>query len=110
MLVPLMTMRLIDLDAKAIAAWLAKVIKQAPTSAAKAFRFLRAFLTWCAKQDSYRAAVHADACQSDDVRKKVPSPQIKKNDSLRRAQIKPWFEAVRKIGNPLLLAICKACC
>ena len=45
-----------------------------------------------------------DACQSDDVRKKVPSPQIKKNDSLRRAQIKPWFEAVRKIGNPVIAA------
>lgn len=103
-LVPLMGMRLTDLDAKAIAAWLEKETAQAPTTAAQAFRALRAFLTWCAKQDAYSAAAHSDACQSDDVKKLVPSPRVKPNDSLRRAQIKPWFEAVRKIGNPVISA------
>ena len=44
------------------------------------------------------------ACQSDDVKKRVPSPQTKKNDSLRPGQIKPWFEAVQKIGNPVIAA------
>lgn len=101
-LVPLMKKRLIDLDAKTIAAWLDKETKQAPTSAAQAFRALRAFLTWCGKQETYSAAVHADACQSEAVKKKVPTPQTKKNDSLRKAQIRPWFEAVRKIGNPVI--------
>lgn len=103
-LVPLMDMRLADLDAKAIAAWLEKETAQAPTTAAQAFRALRAFLAWCAKQDAYSAAVHADACQAEDVKKKVPTPQTKKNDSLRRAQIKPWFDAVRKIQNPVINA------
>ena len=108
-LVPLMTMRLADLDAKAIsakviAAWLDKESKQAPTTAAQAFRALRAFLTWCAKHKTYSAAAHADACQSDEVKRKVPSVQTKKNDSLRRAQIKPWFEAMQKIGNPVISA------
>ena len=103
-LVPLMTMRLADVDAKAIAAWLDKKTKQAPTTAAQAFRALRAFLTWCAKHETYSAAVQAGACQSDDVKKRVPAPQTKKDDSLRRAQIKPWFEAVQKIGNPVIAA------
>jgi len=103
-LVPLMKMRLADVDAKAIAAWLDKEAKQAPTTAAQAFRALRAFLTWCAKHETYSAAVQAGACQSDEVKRKVPSVQVKKNDSLRRAQIKPWFEAVRKIGNPVIAA------
>jgi integrase len=103
-LVPLMTMRLADLDAKAISAWLEKEVAQAPTTAAQAFRALRAFLTWCAKQDAYSAIVHADACQSDNVKQKVPSPQTKKNDCLRRAQIKPWFDGVIKIGNPVISA------
>lgn len=103
-LVPLMTMRLADLDAKVIASWLDKESKQAPTTAAQAFRALRAFLTWCAKQDAYSAAAHSAACQSDDVKRKVPSVQVKKNDSLRRAQIRPWFEAVQKIGNPVISA------
>jgi len=35
------------------------------------------------------------------VKKKVPTPKTKKNDSLRRAQIAPWFKAVQKIGNPV---------
>ena len=103
-LVPLMTMRLADVDAKVIAAWLDKESKQAPTTAAQAFRALRAFLTWCAKHETYSAAVQAGACQSDDVKKRVPTPQTKENDSLRRAQIKPWFEAVQKIGNPVIAA------
>ena len=101
-LVPLMNMRLADLDTKVIAAWLDKESKQAPTTAAQAFRALRAFLTWCAKQDAYSAIVHAAACQTDEVKNKVPSVQTKKNDSLRRAQIRPWFEAVQKIGNPVI--------
>ena len=103
-LVPLMNMRLADLDAKIITAWLDKESKQAPTTAAQAFRALRAFLTWCAKQDAYSAITHAAACQTEAVKNKVPSVQTKKNDSLRRAQIRPWFEAVRKIGNPVISA------
>jgi integrase len=103
-LVPLMKMRLADVDAKVIASWLDKEAKQAPTTAAQAFRALRAFLTWCAKHETYSAAVQAGACQSDDVKRKVPTVKTKPNDSLRRAQIKPWFEAVQKIGNPVISA------
>ncbi len=103
-LVSLMTMRLIDLDEKAIAAWVEKESARAPTMTSHAFRFLRAFMTWCAKQDAYSAAVHADACQSDAVKNKVQKPQVKKNDSLRKAQLRPWFEEMRKIGNPVISA------
>jgi len=103
-LVPLMNMRLADVGAKVIAAWLDKESKQAPTTAAQAFRALRAFLTWCAKHETYSPAVQAGACQSDDVKRKVPTVKTKPNDSLRRAQIKPWFEAVQKIGNPVIAA------
>jgi len=103
-LLPLMSMRLADLDAKAISAWLEKESAQAPTTTAQAFRALRAFLTWCSKHEIYSVVAHSDACQSDNVKKKVPAPQVKKNDSLRRAQIKPWFEAVQRIGNPIICA------
>ena len=103
-LVPLMTLRLADLDENAVQAWFKKEVAQAPTSAAKAFRFLRAFLTWCGQKDAYSAAVHSDACETADIKKLVPSPKTKPNDSLRRAQIKPWFEYVRKIKNPVISA------
>ncbi len=103
-LYPLMNKRLIDLDSKAIELWLDKELTKAPTSTAKAFSALRAFLTWCIKNDEYSAAVHANACQADSVKKKVPASRTKENDSLRRAQIKPWFEAVKKISNPIISA------
>ena len=103
-LVPLMDMRLIDLDAKAIATWLEKEAAQAPAATALAFRHLRAFITWCAKNDKYKSVAHSDACQSEDVKKKVPSSKPKKNDSMRSAQIRPWFESVQKIGNPVIAA------
>ena len=93
-----------DLDTKAIAAWLEREAPKAPAATALAFRMLRAFLAWCAKQEEYKSAVHSDVCKSDDVKKKVPSPQTKKNDCLRRAQIRPWFEAVQKVGNPVIAA------
>jgi integrase len=103
-LFPLMGMRLIDLDAKTVKMWLEKETAQAPASAALAFRVLRAFFAWCAKQDEYKFIADSSACQSDEVKNKVQSPQTKKNDSLRRAQIPLWFNAVRKIGNPVISA------
>jgi integrase len=103
-LVPLMKMRLADISAEVVAAWLARETKQAPTATAQAFRALRAFLTWCAKHKLYGSAVQSGVCQSDDVKRKVPSVQVKKNDSLRRAQIAPWFDAVQRIGNPVISA------
>ena len=103
-LVPLMNMRLADIDIKTITAWLDKETKQAPTTAAQAFRALRAFMTWCAKHKTYSAAAQTGVCQSDDVKNRVPSPKIKKDDSLRKAQIKPWFKAVKKINNPVIAA------
>lgn len=103
-LYPLMAKRLADLDATVITEWLAVEIPKAPTSTAKAFSSLRAFLTWCTKHESYSAVTHANACQADAVKRKVPRPKVKANDSLRRAQIKPWFEAVSKINNPIIAA------
>jgi integrase len=103
-LVPLMNMRLAEVNAKVIAKWLDKEAKQAPASAALAFRALRAFLAWCAKHETYSAAIQAGACQSDEVKRKVPTVKTKPNDSLRRAQIKLWFESVQKIGNPVIAA------
>jgi integrase len=104
MLAPLMALRLAGLDENAVQEWFKKEVAQAPTSAAKAFRFLRTFLTWCGQKDAYSSAVHPDACETADIKKLVPSPKTKPNDSLRRAQIKPWFEAVRKIKNPVISA------
>lgn len=98
-LVPIMTMRLIDVTDKVVEQWLIKESANAPTSTAKAFSCLRAFITWCTKQDVYRDAVIPNACLADNVKKNVAPPRTRENDSLRRAQIKPWFESVGKLKN-----------
>jgi integrase len=103
-----MAMRLADIDAKIVVAWLEKETAHAPANTAKAFSVLRAFLTWCAKKDEYCLAMKFNPCLSDEVKKKVPLPQVKKNDSLRRAQIRPWFESVRRIGNPVIAGYLQA--
>lgn len=103
-LVSLLKMKLIDIDDKVISAWLDRETASAPTSTAKAFSTFRAFLNWCSKNDQYSQAVNPRAWQSDNVKKKVPSAKVKDNDSLRRAQIKPWFDAVKKINNPVISA------
>lgn len=103
-LVPLMGLRLVELNSAVVSAWLTKEVAHAPALAALAFRFLRAFVAWCATKEEYRHAVEPNLCQSPEVTKDVPSPKSKKNDCLRRAQIKPWFEAVQRINNPVIAA------
>lgn len=107
-LVPFMAMRLTDVDAKVVSAWLEKEASLAPATTAKAFSVLRAFLTWCTKKDEYRSAMKSNPCLSDEVKKKVPASKTKKNDSLRRAQICLWFESVRRIRNPVIAGYLQA--
>jgi len=104
MLAPFMAMRLKDITPAVIAEWLEKETSRAPTSAHHAFRAFRAFLTWCAKHPPYDAAIQAEVCYTDTVKSKVPTVKTKPNDSLRRAQIAPWFEEVRKINNQVISA------
>lgn len=42
------------------------------------------------------------------MKKRVPRPKTKKDDSLRKAQIKPWFESVKRIVNPVISSYLQA--
>lgn len=100
---PLLSVKLRDLDAKAVQAWLEPLAERTPTQAAQCFRALRAFVRWCAEHDDYRVAVHADACTSRAVREAVPRGRVK-DDCLQREQLRAWFEHVQRIGNPTISA------
>lgn len=104
MLVDLMAMRLIDITDKVIEAWIEKEAAQAPTSTSKAFTALRAFLTWCSRHNIYKHAIQPETWATDGIKNKLPANKTKPNDCLRRAQVKPWFDAVRKINNPVISA------
>lgn len=99
-LFPLLALTLEELDAAAVKAWLEPEAKRAPTQAAQAWRALRAFVTWCADHPEYKAATHRDASSRGIARDTLPKPKAKA-DSLQREMLKPWFEHVRKIPNPV---------
>jgi len=100
---PLLALPLRKIDAPTVRAFLKDDAAKRPTQAALAFRLLRAFLNWCADRPEYRGEVHVDACASKAVREKLPKRQAKR-DALEREMLRPWFEQVRALPNPVQAA------
>lgn len=95
---------LATIDSAAVEAWIERETKTRPTSAARGFRLLRAFINWCAKESAdYKAIVCADACAAKRVREKVAKPAAR-SDALQREQLAGWFAEARKDGNPVASA------
>lgn len=102
-LVPLLPLKLSDLDAEAVKAWLEPLAKRTPTQANKAYRFLRAFMAWCADSADYGSLTHQDACNRRMARDTLPKEKAK-DDCLQREQLDAWFDGVRRIKNPVIAA------
>ncbi len=94
----LLALRLSDLDADAVKAWLEPLAQRTPTQAAQTYRALRAFVAWCADRPEYRGIVHADACNRRMARDTLPKARAK-DDCLQREQLPLWFEHVRRLSN-----------
>jgi integrase len=102
-LAALMPLKLSDLTSDVIAAWLKREAAKRATSAAKAYRLLRAFVRWANDSPEYRGIIPVDACTTRDVRKVLPTSKPK-SDCLQREQLVAWFKAVRAIPNPVIAA------
>ncbi|QBY54438.1 tyrosine-type recombinase/integrase [Cupriavidus oxalaticus] len=100
-LYPLMELKLSGLTAKAVGAWLESEVPIRPTSAAYAFRMLKAFVRWCEGHDKYAGIVPPDSCTSPKVSGSLPGTNTKDGDSLQREQLAAWFGAVRALHNPV---------
>jgi len=98
----LMPIRLLDLTNDRLEAWLKKESLTRATSAAGAFRLLRAFFNWCKSQPRY-AGLIAVSDVGRVARKTLPKSKPK-DDCLQREQLPAWFGAVRQIGNPVISA------
>ena len=96
----LLAVRLMDLTAERMTAWMQANNARGATEAAKNFRLVRAFLGWCAERPEYAGLVRADACSTSEVRDQVKAVKAK-GDSLQREQLALWFEHVRQLGNPV---------
>jgi len=107
-LAPLMKLGLPELKAKTVAAWLEDEARERPTNAAHAYRLLKAFIRWCDGQDDYSGIISADAYESTKVTDVLPQSKAKEGDCLQKEQLPSWFDAVRKIENPVISAYLQA--
>ena len=107
-LAALLPVRLADLTSGRIASWLETESLTRPTAAALSYRMLRAFIRWTEEQPDYQGIIPSNAYSARTVRDVLPKPQTKEGDSLQREQLPLWFEAVRKIPNPVASAYLQA--
>ncbi len=97
---PVLARPLAQIDADTIAAWMKAEAPARPAVAALAFRQLAAFLRWCGEHAEFGAIAQAEAHKPRRVRELVPSVGTK-DDCLQREQLPLWFDAVRKLSNPV---------
>ncbi len=107
-LAALMPVLLPDLTANRLAEWLKSESETRPTNAAQSYRLLRAFIRWAADMPDYRGLIAPGAYSARMVKDALPKNQAKEGDSLQREQLRVWFDAVRKIGNPVISAYLQA--
>lgn len=100
---PLLALPLAEIDSAAVHAWVTRESKRRPARALLGFRLLRAFINWCAESERYGGIANANACTGKRTREKLGKPAAK-TDALQREQLAPWFDAVRKDGNPVAAA------
>jgi integrase len=100
----LLSLRLRELDAAAIEAWAAREAKTRPAQARLAWRCLKAFLGWCAEQPEYSSVVQGGNPAKTKRAREVLGKSGVKQDALLREQLPAWFDAVRRIGNPVTSA------
>lgn len=100
-LFPLLAVPLIELDDKKISSWLQEQASIRPSSAAHAYRLLRAFFAWAKEDDAYKSITRSDACLSLKVKSQLPSSTAK-DDCLQKEQLQSWFSAVTAIENPVI--------
>ena len=102
-LYPLKDERLEALTPARLERWLEGERKTRPAFAARVFRLLRACLRWAEGHPEYAGLAAPSRVLTGDVRRKVPRVGAR-DDCLQREQLPLWFDAVRKIRNPVVSA------
>lgn len=100
-------LRLIDLTTERVEAWAKDEAKIRPSSARLAWRLLKAFMNWCASHKTYSSLVSSNPTKSARTRESL-GKEKRRHDVLQREMLQAWFDAVRKIGNPVIAAYLQA--
>jgi integrase len=100
----LLTLSLRDMTPAQIQTWAAREAKSRPTQARLAWRLLRAFLSWCNEEVGYSTVLNGvNAAKNKKARDSLGKPQVKQ-DALLKEQLPAWFDAIRKLPNPVTAA------
>lgn len=97
-----------EITAPVVCDWLANECMTRPTFAHNSFRKFRTFIKWCANRPEYQHVVHADCCNTAEVKDIVPASKTKDGDCLQREQLPDWFASVSSIGNQVICAYLQA--
>jgi integrase len=95
--------RLVNLTTERVEVWAKEEAKIRPSSARLAWRLLKAFMNWCASHKTYSNLVTINPTKSARARESL-GKEKRRHDVLQREMLLPWFDAVRKIGNPVIAA------
>ncbi|HDR9512052.1 preprotein translocase [Burkholderia cepacia] len=106
-LAALMPLKLSNVTADAVAAWLESESQTRPTNAEQSYRKLRAFIRWCDDRAEYAGLIASSAYAARAVRTAVPRTKAK-DDCLQREQLPAWFGAVRQLANPVFAVYLQA--
>ncbi|MDE2421637.1 MAG: integrase family protein [Gammaproteobacteria bacterium] len=102
-LAALLPVRLSDLTSERLESWLTIETKTRPTSAALAFRLLRACLNWCDEQSDLTGLIPINAHRAKKVRAVLPRVQAH-DGCLQKEQLPIWFNSVKHIPNAAISA------
>ena len=97
-LYPLLSVRLLDLNAERMEAWASVQGSQRPTYGRLAWRCLKAFLTWCSQDARYKGLCEPEAAKGRKIREAFGKVKAR-SDVLEREQLAAWFKAVRSLAN-----------
>lgn len=82
-------------------AWVRLESTKRPARTRIALSALKAFLTWSGDQTKYKGLADITSC--DRLARELPAKRAK-NDCLQVEQLALWFDAVKKMSNPVLSA------
>jgi len=97
-LYPLLSVRLLDLNAERMEAWASVQGSQRPTYGRLAWRCLKAFLTWCSQDARYKGLCEPEAAKGRKIREAFGKVKAR-SDVLEREQLATWFKTVRSLAN-----------
>lgn len=100
-LAPLLDIPISELTETRIRHWLEAETATRATVAALSYRMLRTCINWLAEHPTYSGMVSPQVMSSKAVTHVLPKAKTK-DDLLRQQQIKPWFDAVRTLSNPVI--------